>query len=236
MPSGPSRIAEALVAFFTPPACREEVLGDLHERYSSSAQYGWEALCTVPMVIASRIRRTADAQVLTMQAFALCLSFLGAAWFADRALIRQQWGLLRLAIPAAMALAGIVFEDAYASPGRRSPLKLVRGPVVGLGLALFSQAVFWSGHPDLAVPRWIAFNGCALSLLLSSAIRLSFPPPGDQLQGASAPAYWLKRGKESGGRKQKSEGGRLGAVKVAIVCAVLMLAASFLWWGATHRY
>ena len=83
MRSGPSKAAEAIVALLLPPACREEVLGDLHERYRSRLQYFTDALSTVPLVILSRIRRTADPQVLLIQAFALYASFLTAAWFKD---------------------------------------------------------------------------------------------------------------------------------------------------------
>jgi hypothetical protein len=199
MYSGPSKAAEALVAVLTPPACREEVLGDLHERYRSPGQYGFDVLRTVPLVIISRIRRTADPQVLLIQAFALYISFLGASWFASRALLREQWEFFRLAIPAAMAMLGLILEDAYANAGRRSRLKLVRGPIVGLGLALVSQGVFWAGDPDLAVPRWIVVYGCAMSLLLCSAVRLLFPPAADQLQGVNAPALWLKQAGGSDG-------------------------------------
>ena len=88
MNRGPSKAVEAIVAVFVPPACREEVLGDLHERYRSPLPYAWEALCTAPLVIASRVRRTTDPQVLLMQAFALYMSFLGAAWFQDPALLQ----------------------------------------------------------------------------------------------------------------------------------------------------
>jgi hypothetical protein len=193
MPSGPSKTAEAIVAVFVPPACREEVVGDLHERYSSAGQYGLEALRTIPLVILSRIHRTADPQVLLMQAFAWYTSFLGAAWLEDRAFLSEPWGLLRLAIPAAMALLGLILEDAYAKPGRRSPLNLARGPVLGLGLALLSQGMFRISNPDLALPSWIMYYGCVLGLLLSSTVRILFPPVTDQLQGANVPAAWLKR-------------------------------------------
>jgi hypothetical protein len=202
MYSGPSKAAEAIVAVFVPPACREEVLGDLHERYSSPRQYAVDALCTVPLVIISRMRRTADPQVLLIQAFALSVSFLGAAWFKDGTLLREQWGLLRLAIPVGMAMLGLILEDAYAKPGRRSSLSLVRGPVFGLGFALGSQGVFWAGNPNLAVPRWILFYGCAMSLLLSSAVRMLLPPTTDQLQGANAPALWLRQAGGSSGNPQ----------------------------------
>ena len=193
MSSGPSKAAEAIIAIFAPPACREEVLGDLHERYSSPRQYYLDASRTVPLVIISRIRRTTDPQVLLIQAFVLFVAFLGAAWLRDGAFLREQWGLLRLAIPAGMAMLGLILEDTYANPGRRSALKLVRGPVVGLGLASVSQGIFWASNPELAVPRWIMLYACAMSLLLSSAVRMLFPPATNQLQGVNAPVLWLKQ-------------------------------------------
>src|SRR5689334_16160478 len=113
----PSKTAEAAVAVFVPPACRAEVVGDLYERYRSPGQYGMDAVRTIPLVILSRIRRTADSQVVVMQALALYASFLGAAWLKDRAFLSGDWGLFRLAIPAGMAMLGLILEDAYAKPG-----------------------------------------------------------------------------------------------------------------------
>ena len=164
MNPGLSKAAEAIIAVLLPPACREEVLGDLYERYRSPLQYSLDALRTIPLVVLSRIRRTADPQVLLLQAFALYASFLGAAW------MKGGGGPLRLAVPAGIALLGMMLEEAYSKPGSRSLLRLVRGPVVGLGLALLSQALF------RAVPRWTMLYGCAMSLLLCSAIRMLFPP------------------------------------------------------------
>jgi hypothetical protein len=62
MHSGPSKTAEAIVAIFVPAVCREEVLGDLHERYRSPGQYALDAVRTVPLVIYSRILRTSSAK------------------------------------------------------------------------------------------------------------------------------------------------------------------------------
>ena len=70
-----------------------------------------DALSTVPLVILSRIRRTADPQVLLIQAFALYASFLMAAWFKNVSLLQARWGLLRLAIPSGMALLGLILEQ-----------------------------------------------------------------------------------------------------------------------------
>ena len=98
-------------------------------------------------------------------------------------------------------------------------MKLVRGPAIGILLALLSQAMLRGGDLDFALPPWILFYGCAMSLLLSSAVRLLFPPVTDRLQGTNAPALWLK---QAGG----SDGSTKGIVLVfkavaAIVAAVI---------------
>jgi hypothetical protein len=192
MPSGPSRSAEAIVAVLIPPACREEVLGDLYERYRSPAQYGFDALITIPFVIVSRIRRTADPQILLMQALALYLAFLSAAWFRESSLLTQQWGMMRLALPPALILLALVLNDVYAKPGTRSPWSMVMGPAIGLALAFLSQAMMWSRNSPGALPLEVMVYGAAMSFLSSSVIRMLFPPVTSRLQGANAPADWLK--------------------------------------------
>ena len=182
MRTAPPKTVEAVVGFLIPPACREDVLGDLHERYTCTRQYLMDALSTVPLVIASRIRRTTDPQVFLMEALLLYISFLGAAWYRDETLLNGRWGLLRLAVPAATALVALMLEDAYAAPGKRSPLKLVRGPAFGLAVALLWQAVLAAGSRELALPRWIMFSGGAISLLLVSTLRMLFPPVTDRPQ------------------------------------------------------
>lgn len=202
MRSCPSKAAEGIVAIFVPPACREEVLGDLHERYRSPLQYALEAILTVPWVIFSRVRRTTDPQVLLVQAFGLYASFIGAAWLTDKALLREQWGFLRLGIPAGVELLGLVLADAFAQLGRHPTLEAARGPAVGVVLALAAQGMLWANNSILVIPLWVMLYGGALSLLLSSAIRLLFPPASAQVQGANAPAFWLRQGSGAGGSAQ----------------------------------
>ena len=177
--SGPSKITEALVALVLPPASREEVLGDLHESYTSPLQYFRDALATIPFVIAGRVRRTTDGQVLLMQSFALYASFLAGAWLDDAAFLRAELGLLRLAFPAGVALLVLVFVDAYSVPH-----SAIRGPVVALGCALVSQGAISFAEPQFAIPRFTALYGFVMSLLLCSAIRLAFPPRGSSKPSA----------------------------------------------------
>lgn len=192
----PPRLLETLISIFIPPACREEVVGDLHERFIGVPQYLADVLVTVPLVILSRIRRTTDFQVLLMEAFVLYLSFWGAARLGHAAFLNDHLGLFRLAIPAATALLGLLLYDAYALPGRRGPVKALRAPVFGIAMTFLSQAVMAGGHPELTLPRWILLCGAGTSLLLVSAVRLLFPPLADRPQGAGGPAFWLQQASE----------------------------------------
>lgn len=100
-------VGQALVAILLPPASREEVLGDFRELYRSPGQYAFLALRTVPLVILSRIRRTADPALLLLQVLVLYLAFAGAAWpLADASELRE------LAIPAVIARVGMILEVA----------------------------------------------------------------------------------------------------------------------------
>jgi hypothetical protein len=183
MSARPPRAIQAIVAIFIPCACREEVLGDFEERCTSPMQYCRDAIVTVPMVILSRIRRTANPQLLLMHAFVLYLAFYGAAWFKTPELLYEPWGPARLAIPGAVTLLALVLEDAYAKPGYRSPLRLVRGPSFGFAWTILSQAAFHASHSSLTLPLWIVLYGGALGLLLTSAIRMLFSPPSTSPQG-----------------------------------------------------
>jgi hypothetical protein len=192
MPSAPPRAAERIVAILLPPASREEVVGDLHERYQSPFHYCADAITTIPYVIFSRIRRTSDPQLVLIHAFGLFLSFLGAAWFKDRAFLNLHGSLERLAIPCGVALVGLILEEAYAPPGLRSAKGLARGPLLGVGLALISEGGLRVFHPALAIPAWTLAYGCALALTLTSSVKMLLPPPAWQFRGTNVPADWLK--------------------------------------------
>jgi hypothetical protein len=178
-----TKALEKFAGFFTPPACREEVLGDLHERNASSAAYCSDALGTIPLVILSRIRRTTDSQLVTLYAGAVYLCYWASAWFGQRELIQHTSGLLHLAIPPALVLLGVLFEDAYAQSGRRQPQHLVRGPLIGVALAFLAEAGLLMWHAPFALPVTILVYGGVLGLLLTSALRLLFSPQSTSPQG-----------------------------------------------------
>ena len=192
MRSPPPEIIEKILSRLIPPACREEVLGDLSEICTSSGQFIREAMRVIPMVILSRIRRTADSQVLLMQATALYMSFMAVAWYEGKTFLFEDSGLLRLAIAPAWVLFGLIIDDAYASPGKRSLIKRMRGPMLGFGFAYLSQLFLSADNPILALPPWVMFFGSAAGLLLSTGVKFLFPPAMDRQVGAGGPGLWLK--------------------------------------------
>ena len=151
---------ETLVGMLIPPACREEVLGDLHERYRSPGQYLADALCALPFVILSRIRRCADPQVFLLEALLLWACFLSAAWYVDRALIAKA------SIPVAVALLVIAMDDAWAASRNRTVLQSMRGVALGAAVACLCQA--------FTLPVWINLLSGAVGLILVSTVRILF--------------------------------------------------------------
>jgi hypothetical protein len=154
MRPGPSRWLQKVVGLLIPPACREEVLGDLHERYKGPGQYLADALRTMPLLIWSRIRRTTDLQLLLTEALLFYAAFLSAAWYVDRTLIGSAW------IPAVVAFIVLLLDDVWTTAGKRSR----QGVAIATACACFSQAV--------VLPVWINLFTGGISLLLVSAVRI----------------------------------------------------------------
>jgi hypothetical protein len=197
----PPKTLEKVVTMLIPPACREEVVGDMHERYASTGQYILEAIQVIPMVVASRIRRTADPQVVLLESLALFFAFLVGGWYQEGtfAFLYADGGFLMVAIPCTMILLGIVLADAYATPGRRSPLKSMWGLILGLGAACIAESVLTGIRPQLVMPGWMMFYGSIIAVLLVSSLRILFPPVADRPLGAGGPAFWLKHEGNSSG-------------------------------------
>jgi hypothetical protein len=204
MPSGPSRRLEGFVGSLIPPACREEVLGDLHEKYTGPWQYISLAMCVVPCVILSRIRRTTDLFVLLTDALLIYGSFLAAVWYTDRTSLAGQWGLLRLTIPTVVNLAVLILEHAWDFESRWVSA-LLNGAVIGIG-------VYFSLPGELA------------SLFLVGAVELAFRRWANLPQAAAGPALWLKQRPESAPGSFRAKFGFAAAV-IFIVGAIIQALA-----------
>ncbi|MBZ5605083.1 MAG: hypothetical protein LAO79_22525 [Acidobacteriia bacterium] len=161
-----------------PPACREEVLGDLQEESAGLGKF----LHTVVCVVISRVRRTSDPVVVLMEALALYTAFVVVASWIDRALLLDPAGLLALAAPPAAMIVTLMLVDAYNDPKRVSPYKPLAGVVAGAALAIAA------GMPLL--PRPVLLIATGFGALLMLPIRLTFP--SERAQAAKIPADWQK--------------------------------------------
>jgi hypothetical protein len=188
MESGPSKVAEAIAGYLLPPACREEILGDMRERYRSRFGYFLEALHVVPRVIYSRICRTTDAVVVLMEAASMYTAFVIVARCVDVTLLSAKSGLARLAIPPVVVLAVISIADAYSDRQKRWPLRPLFAPSLGFAVAYIEQSMYHQWSLPMAVFAW----GSGTSLLFVSTLRLTFPPIADRPQAAHVPAFWQK--------------------------------------------
>ena len=198
------------MGIFIPPACREEVLGDLRERNDGAQLFVYDALRTVPLVILSRVRRTADSVVLLMQAFCCYVSYLAAAWFFARPAIAKQEGLLRLGIPCVIALAMLMLADAYADPKKKSLLR----PVLAVALAFAAVFAVQAVRPYL--PGTVLAVGSGMSMLFLLVLRMLFPPLADRPQQVQGPAFW-----------QKQDIVAVGVLKITAAVAGVLLIGSY---------
>jgi hypothetical protein len=202
-------VIEKIVGIFIPPACREEVLGDLRERNEGAQLFIYDALRTVPFVIISRIRRTTDSVVLVMEAFCCYISFLAAAWALDRPMVYRQGGLVRLAIPCAIALLFLVIADSYANPRKRSLMR----PFVSVTIAFVGVFLVHTVYA-LLEPKMLAI-GSSFSIMFLLMLRMLFPPLAERPQQAQGPAYW-----------QKQEVVAAGVLKATVAIAGILFIAS----------
>jgi hypothetical protein len=171
MPSVPPRL-EAIVGALLPPACREEVLGDLSEMYTRPAQYIILAFRTVPLVIVSRIRRTTDAYILLTEALLIYGSYLAGAWYTDRTMLMSQWGLLRLLIPTVLQVIVVILDHAW-------------GVDTGWTMRLIQGSL-------MAISIYFNFTGGCIGVLLVAAVEILFRSGRNVPKPAMGPAPGLK--------------------------------------------
>jgi hypothetical protein len=194
MESSPSpivrKIIESAAWWLIPPACREEVLGDLRERDHGSVQYFFDAATAIPCVIYSRIRRTTDAVLAVVEAASMYTMVVLAAWWLDRSVLLDRWGYVRLAIPPAIILIVTILSDAYGDPLKRG-LHPALAPLRGFWLAFLVQLnLLRLSHWGL--PGSVFGVGVALAWLTVATLRIVFTPVPDRPRTVNYPPFWQK--------------------------------------------
>ena len=146
---GPSKAIESIVARLIPPARREEVLGDLRERYRGTAQYLIDALRTVPHVTASQIVRTIDPRLVVAEAFSFYFGFFLSSrnWQGPA----HDQAALASAIPSGVALISFLFLHAYVPQGHRTEFRLASCAAIAVAIASATELFVRSADPRLAL-------------------------------------------------------------------------------------
>jgi len=174
MMTHPPEFAEDLLGWFLPPACREEVLGDLWESCNNPVQYTMCALAVVPRVIFSQIRRNTDSWILLLTACAIAYSFSAGSAGPSADLAHP---LLRLAIPSVRAILTLLIRNGFASLEDRRRRAITLDITVAMGVAALTQLILLAAFRyDLMLRGWWPSEGTALSWLSIILLRAIFPP------------------------------------------------------------
>jgi hypothetical protein len=182
-----------------PSAAREGVLGDLSERYRTPLLYASEALCVMPFLIASQIRRNTNPPALAIIAFLFFVFCFGGNAPSDAASDVPRW--LRAAIPTVAGLIGLVLRDAYrnaeATPVRRASFDILTAIVFivvsQVALASLIATAGWSPDWILSLRRAVM---TAFALPMVFCLRLAadyrLPCATGQLSTADLSGEYLK--------------------------------------------
>jgi hypothetical protein len=175
MTAHPPELAEDLVGWFLPPACREEVLGDLCESYENVLQYALGAATVIPRVVLSQIRRNTAAWIFLLTTCGICYSV--AAGVVNLSLEGNPSALLRLAIPVVPAVLILLVRNGFASLEDRRRRAITLDVTVAMGVAALTQLILLAAfRSDLTLPRWCPSEGTVLAWLFIILLRAIFPP------------------------------------------------------------
>jgi hypothetical protein len=166
--AAPPPVLERLVWHLLPPVVREEVAGDLWERFRSPLRYVTDAAITLPFLIVSQARRQTNGPLFLLQGFTLFLS-LGGLEVASRMRIEPMG--LRALIATVAALAALLLRTAYRPSNAWTGARALGDLAWVLGAILVSQAVTWLVDPFLCVRFGWLIAGLVLGLTMLLVLR-----------------------------------------------------------------
>jgi hypothetical protein len=211
MEARPHPLAERLVAWLLPPACREHVLGDLHERYVSAGQYVRDAILTVPYAIWGQVRRTTSPMSAGAQAGAVYVAFLAAGAVAGSGPAEPSLASAGAGLAALSALVVVALRDAWAGRTARAATGLSLDAALGLTAAAAVQAILQMLGARIAfAPAAVSF-ACAIGLPLLGGVRVFLSRLPDSTVSTS----------EGGGTMRATQPGQLRGMQRDLL----------VWWG-----
>ncbi len=166
--AGPSLALERAALWLVPPAVREEVAGDLHERYRSPARYLADLARTLPHVIASQLRRGTDPVLFLLAALTLAISLGGIEPARGAAGVPIPLRALAGTLPC---LAVLLLRNAYRGDEIWSAARAA-GDAAWLALALLlEQAAIALAAPGLRLPIGWLIGGFTFTAIVTALLR-----------------------------------------------------------------
>lgn len=168
----PPRFLEFLAGLLVPQACRDQVLGDMHERYRSPLGYIVDGMSAVPASILNQIRRATPPSFLLLEAFVVYASFVAAALCLDR--MDGPPDFAQVLRSTAVIMVGLLLRDAYSSRPSPSRLKLIGGVYLAVYFSCSAQWIWQSffPHSNLTPRIMTSLLGLFISSILISVLRL----------------------------------------------------------------
>jgi len=154
METHPPKLIEDIVGLLVPPAYREHVLGDWHERYTSVSRYLLDVATTLPLIITSHIRRTFSIELFVAELCGLYIAFASGSFIRGPGFLYDERVLLPLALTIGVVVTVLVLRDAYADPRDDSTRKTLLDAGLAITFAYAAQRVFGLWSSRLLMPPW----------------------------------------------------------------------------------
>jgi hypothetical protein len=205
MEAHPPRLIEDIFGALIPPACREHVLGDWHERYTSPSQYISDAIVTLPFIIVSQIRRTFRIELFLAELCAAYIAF-GLASFRDGpGYLFAEGMLLPLAIMIGAVLFPLIVTEAYRDRDNESLRWMCLRVGIALASGYFVQGVLGLLDSGLKLPASLTLSGTLLAFPMLVMVRTWYARiqhgPTSITTGAAISLDQLRRRSEEEHRK-----------------------------------
>lgn len=136
--SGPPPMLERAVLWLVPPVVREEVAGDLWERYCSPLQYLIDAIKALPWIVASQARRATQIPLFLLLALMVLASHGGLE--PDRGTVAGVPIAARALVATLAVLAAFVLRNAYRPSDNWTAVRALGDATWLLAALLASQA------------------------------------------------------------------------------------------------
>ena len=227
METRPPKLIEAIVAKLLPPACRENVLGDLHERYTSTAHYILDALRAVPFVVTSQSRRNFRSDLLMGEAFTLQIGY-AFEWQSDPyngQILLPAWILIGLTLLALRIL------DAYAPPDSATQRQIHVKTGMAISFALAIAFVSTELGLGLIPERFLTLNHAVFNFFMISFLHTWYAKTTTPIAAGMAPFL-----KELRRLSQEKEGKAWGLNYAWLTAVLFVFMMNNSWEPATRSY